>query len=139
MGSDDTPYNRADVNTSRTAAFKLTVATGAFLLFLVQPMAARFLLPWFGGAPSVWSTCLLFFQAALLAGYVYAHLTRRLGPGRQARLHLLLLAAAIVTLPIVPSPAWKPADPSHPAGRILLLLTVTVGLPYVLLAATAPM
>src|SRR6476620_5472721 len=102
-------------------------------------MAARFLLPWFGGSPSVWSTCLLFFQAALLAGYVYAHLTRRLGPGRQARVHLVLLAIALATLPIIPSPAWKPADPSHPSGRILLLLSATVGLPYVLLAATAPM
>jgi hypothetical protein len=127
------------VRSVRVAAFQLTIAIGAFLLFLVEPMAARFLLPWFGGSPSVWSTCLLFFQAALLAGYVYAHLTRRLGPGRQARLHLVLLVVAIATLPIIPSPAWKPADPSHPAGRILLLLTGTVGLPYVLLAATAPM
>jgi hypothetical protein len=127
------------VRTANAAAFQLTIAIGAFLLFLVEPMAARFLLPWFGGSPSVWSTCLLFFQAALLAGYVYAHLTRRLGPGRQARLHLVLLVVAIATLPIIPSPAWKPVDPSHPAGRILLLLTATVGLPYVLLAATAPM
>ena len=124
---------------SEAVPFQLTVATGAFLLFLVQPMAARFLLPWFGGAPSVWSTCLLFFQAALLGGYVYAHLTRRLGPAKQARLHLVLLVLALVTLPIGPSPAWKPVDASHPAARILLLLTATVGLPYVLLSATAPM
>lgn len=127
------------MKTAHAAAFQLTIAIGAFLLFLVEPMAARFLLPWFGGAPSVWSTCLLFFQAALLGGYVYAHLTRRLGPGRQARLHMLLLALAVLTLPIVPSPSWKPTDPSHPAGRILLLLSATVGLPYLLLAATAPM
>jgi hypothetical protein len=127
------------VRTASAAAFQLTIAIGAFLLFLVEPMAARFLLPWFGGSPSVWSTCLLFFQAALLGGYVYAHVTRRLGPGGQARLHLILLAAAILTLPIVPSPSWKPTDPSHPAGKILLLLTATVGLPYMLLAATAPM
>ena len=127
------------MRTANAAAFQLTIAIGAFLLFLVEPMAARFLLPWFGGSPSVWSTCLLFFQAALLAGYVYAHVTRRLGPGRQARLHMVLLAAALLTLPIIPSPAWKPTDPSHPAGKILLLLTATVGLPYVLLAATAPM
>ena len=124
---------------THAAAFQLTIAIGAFLLFLVEPMAARFLLPWFGGSPSVWSTCLLFFQAALLAGYVYAHLTRRLGPGRQARLHMLLLLLALLTLPIVPSPAWKPTDPTHPAARILLLLSATVGLPYLLLAATAPM
>jgi hypothetical protein len=127
------------VRTASAAAFQLTIAIGAFLLFLIEPMAARFLLPWFGGSPSVWSTCLLFFQAALLGGYVYAHITRRLGPGRQARLHLVLLATALLTLPIIPSPAWKPTDPSHPAGKILLLLAATVGLPYVLLAATAPM
>jgi hypothetical protein len=120
-------------------AFQLTVTLGAFLLFLVQPMAARFLLPWFGGAPSVWSTCLLFFQAALLAGYGYAHLARRLGPRRQAQVHIALLVLAIATLPITPSAAWKPEDAGTPAGRILLLLTATVGLPYVLLAATAPM
>jgi len=112
---------------------------GAFLLFLVQPMAARFLLPWFGGSPSVWSTCLLFFQTALLAGYVYAHLTKRLGLATQAKLHVVLLLLAVATLPIIPSPAWKPVDASQPVGRILLLLTATVGLPYVLLAATAPM
>ena len=127
------------MKTANAAAFELTLAVGAFLLFLVQPMAARFLLPWFGGSPSVWSTCLLFFQAALLGGYVYAHLTRRLGPARQAKLHLVLLLLAIVTLPIVPSPSWKPVGASYPAARILLLLTATVGLPYVLLAATAPM
>ncbi len=127
------------MRTTNAAPFQLTIAVGAFLLFLVEPMAARFLLPWFGGSPSVWSTCLLFFQAALLGGYVYAHLTRRLGPGKQARLHLVLLVVALATLPIIPSPSWKPTDPSHPAGKILLLLSVTVGLPYVLLAATAPM
>jgi hypothetical protein len=127
------------VRSANAAPFQLTIAVGAFLLFLVEPMAARFLLPWFGGSPSVWSTCLLFFQAALLGGYVYAHLTRRLGPAKQARLHLVLLAVALATLPIIPSPSWKPTDPGHPAGKILLLLTVTVGLPYVLLAATAPM
>jgi hypothetical protein len=127
------------VRTAHAAPFQLTIAVGAFLLFLVEPMAARFLLPWFGGSPSVWSTCLLFFQAALLGGYIYAHLTRRLGPGGQARLHLVLLAVALATLPILPPPSWKPVDPSHPAGKILLLLTATVGLPYFLLAATAPM
>src|SRR5260221_9209920 len=86
------------------------VGLGAFLLFLVQPMAARFILPWFGGGPTVWSTCLLFFQVALLAGYGYAHLSRRLPLRRQAQLHLTLLFLAALTLPIAPSAAWKPAD-----------------------------
>jgi len=127
------------VRAPRVLAFQLTVTLAAFLLFLVQPMAARFLLAWFGGAPSVWSTCLLFFQAALLAGYAYAHVTRRLGPRRQAQVHIALLVLAIATLPITPSAAWKPDDADSPSGRILLLLTATVGLPYLLLAATAPM
>src|SRR6188508_1079443 len=91
------------------------IGLGAFLLFLVQPMAARFILPWFGGGPAVWSTCLLFFQTALLAGYAYAHLTRRLGLARQARLHLALLFLAALTLPIAPSAAWKPVDAGAPA------------------------
>ena len=121
------------------APLYVAVALGAFLLFLVQPMAARFILPWFGGGPTVWSTCLLFFQVALLAGYGYAHLTRRLGLARQARLHLVLLFLAALTLPIAPSAAWSPSDGGVPSARILLLLAATVGAPYVVLAATAPL
>ena len=115
------------------------VALGAFLLFLVQPMAARFILPWFGGGPAVWSSCLVFFQVALLAGYGYAHVTRRLSLAGQARLHVALLALAALTLPIAPSAAWSASDPAAPAARILLVLAVTVGAPYVVLAATAPL
>lgn len=120
-------------------ALYIAVALGAFLLFLVQPMAARFILPWFGGGPAVWSTCLLFFQVALLAGYAYAHLTRRLSLVRQTRLHLALLGLAMLTLPIAPSAAWAAHETGAPALRILLLLTATVGAPYVVLAATAPL
>jgi hypothetical protein len=115
------------------------IGLGAFLLFLVQPMAARFILPWFGGGPTVWSTCLLFFQVALLAGYGYAHLSRRLSLRHQAQLHFALLFLAALTLPIAPSPAWKPVDAGAPAARILFLLAATVGAPYVVLAATAPL
>jgi hypothetical protein len=120
-------------------ALYIAVALGAFLLFLVQPMAARFILPWFGGGPAVWSSCLLFFQVALLAGYAYAHVTRRLSLVRQTRLHLTLLGLAILTLPIAPSASWAAQETGAPAARILLLLTVTVGAPYVVLAATAPL
>lgn len=112
---------------------------GAFLLFLVQPMAARFILPWFGGAPTVWSACLLFFQIALLAGYAYAHVTRRLALAHQARLHLALLALAALALPIVPSADWQPDGANAPALRILLLLAATLGIPYIVLAATPPL
>lgn len=115
------------------------IGLGAFLLFLVQPMAARFILPWFGGGPMVWSTCLLFFQVALLAGYGYAHLSRRFSLRGQAQLHLALLCLAALTLPIAPSAAWQPPDADAPAARILLLLAVTLGAPYVVLAATAPL
>jgi spermidine synthase len=120
-------------------AFHLAIFTSAFLLFLVQPLIAKQILPWFGGAPSVWSTCLVFFQLALVAGYGYAHLTRRLGIRRQVGLHLLLVLAAIALLPIAPSAAFKPAATDDPSLRVFQLLSTSVGIPYVLLAATAPM
>ncbi len=121
------------------AAFALASFFGAYLLFQIQPIMARQILPWFGGASAVWSTCLVFFQGGLVAGYVYAHLTRRLGVRRQAVLHLALLAVAAVALPIEISPDWKPADPGAPVTRVLGLLALTVGGPYLLLAATAPL
>src|SRR5512135_2364264 len=90
----------------------------------------RFILPWFGGTPAVWSVCLLFFQAALLAGYAYAHWLRR------PRLHILLLAATLAFLPVIPA---RPAMTDAPSPQILLLLAITVGAPYFLLSATAPL
>ncbi len=102
-------------------------------------MLAKAILPWFGGAPAVWTTCLLFFQSLLLAGYAYAHLGRRLGPRRQAVVHVALLALSLLALPVLPSDAWKPADGDQPALRILGLLTGTVGAPFLLLASTAPL
>ena len=119
--------------------FHLATFAGAFLLFLVQPLMAKQILPWFGGAPAVWTTCLLFFQVGLVGGYLYAHVSRRLGRRLQVWVHLSLLAAAILMLPIIASPAWKPPDASQPALRLLGLLTVTVAFPYVMLSATAPL
>ena len=120
--------------------YAATIFLSAFLLFEVQPMIGKIILPWFGGSASVWSTCLLFFQASLLAGYLYAHFsTRYLKPRQQALLHISLLAVSIALLPILPSPDWKPAHPGDPSGRILLLLTATIGLPYVLLSTTSPL
>ncbi len=101
--------------------FALTIFSSAFLLFQVQPLIGKFILPWFGGGPAVWTTCLLFFQALLLAGYAYAHLIARyLEPRLQAICHLALLLAALAMLPIIPDPGWKPAFPrksdrAHPA------------------------
>ena len=119
--------------------FYVAVFLGAFLLFLVQPLMAKQILPWFGGGSVVWASCLLFFQVALVAGYAYAHVSRRLGVRRQVWLHLILLVVALVTLPITPAAAWKPIDGAAPVSRVLGVLTLTVGVPYVLLAATAPM
>ena len=121
-------------------AFSLTIFWGAFLLFLVQPLIARFILPWFGGGPAVWTTCMLFFQLLLLGGYAYAHFSiSRLTPRRQVITHLILLAIAVALLPITPGDGWKPTDGSHAAGHILLLLLASLGLPYLVLSATGPL
>ena len=114
--------------------YAATIFLSSFLLFLVQPLIARLILPWFGGSAAVWTTCMLFFQALLLAGYGYAHLLeKKLGRGRlQPIIHTALLAAAVATLPISPSEAWKPGGDEEPISRILLLLGASVGLPYLL-------
>jgi len=120
--------------------YAITIFLSSFLLFLVQPLIARLILPWFGGTAAVWTTCMLFFQCVLLAGYAYAHgTTARLSPRAQAILHTVLLAAAVATLPIQPDTAWKPAGDSEPITRILLLLGATVGLPYLLISSTSPL
>ncbi|MGE5277457.1 MAG: ferrichrome ABC transporter permease [Acidobacteriota bacterium] len=127
----------------------LTIFLGAFLLFEVEPVVAKHILPWFGGAPAVWTTCLLFFQFVLLAGYLYAHaVIRLLSPSAQRALHLCLLGLSLVLLgacaaswgsPILADAAWKPAGTASPVPRILALLTVSVGLPYFLLSTTGPL
>jgi len=116
-----------------------TIFLSAFLLFLVQPIIAKQILPWFGGAATVWTTCLVFFQSVLLAGYAYADATTRLGTRRQAGLHIALLIASLATLPILASDDWKPAGDEEPITRILLLLACTIGLPYFLLSTTTPL
>ena len=120
--------------------FALTIFTGAFLLFQVQPLIGKYILPWFGGSPGVWTTCMLFFQALLLGGYAYAHFsTTRLTPRRQVLVHLALLLLAVLLLPITPSESWKPTAGGDPVLRILLLLTVTLGLLYFVLSSTGPL
>lgn len=111
----------------------------AYLLFSVQPLMARAVLPWFGGTASVWTTSLLFYQALLFGGYLYAHLGRRLGMRRQVILHMALLGASLLALPITPAEAWKPTGPESPAWRLIALLTMSVGAPYLLLAGTTPL
>jgi spermidine synthase len=120
--------------------YAITIFLGAFLLFQIQPLMGKFILPWYGGLPSAWTGCLIFFQGGLLAGYLYAHLlVRHLAPRTQAILHTVLLASCLALLPIVPGPEWKPAAGTHSMSGIFALLGVSVGLPYLLLASTGPM
>ena len=116
------------------------IFVSAFLLFQLQPMIAKAILPWFGGSAAVWGTCLMFFQAVLFLGYLYAHwLTHQVSPKWQWRVHGLLLLASVALLPVLPSAAWKPSGTEDPSSRILLLLSATVGLPYFLLSSTSPL
>lgn len=121
------------------AIYALTVFLSAFLLFLVQPLIAKLILPWFGGSAVVWNTAMLFFQMLLLAGYAYAHFTiNRVKPKQQFILHSVLLVLAIFT-PALP-PEWlKPSGEDAPVIPILLVLGVTIGLPYFLLSSTSPL
>lgn len=120
--------------------FAVSIFTGAFLLFQVQPLIGKYILPWFGGGPGVWTTCLLFFQTLLLGGYAYAHFsTTYLKPRTQAVLHMVLLGIALALLPIAPAESWKAQVAGEPVWRILFLLTGTIGLPYFVLSATGPL
>lgn len=120
--------------------FALTIFTGAFLLFLVQPLIGKYILPWFGGTPGVWTTCMLFFQLVLLGGYAYAHfLSRWFKPRGQAVVHLALLLVSVAVLPIIPAEAWKPKPGDTPITHILLLLGATIGLPYFVVSTTGPL
>jgi len=118
------------------ALYACTIFLGAFLLFEVQPLVAKEILPWFGGSAGVWTTCMLFFQLLLLGGYAYAHALSR---SRHQWIHGLLLVASLVTLRIIPWAVFKPLDGREPVARILLLLVVTVGLPYFALSSTSPL
>ncbi len=128
--------------------YALTIFLSAFLLFQVQPLMGKYLLPWFGGAPAVWTTCMLFFQVLLLGGYAYAHWTvSHLDPRVQRRVQVGLLfastALAVLLLfvwksPILPPAAWKPNGAASPTTHILGLLGAGVGLPYFLLSTTSP-
>jgi len=118
----------------------LTTSLSAFLLFSVQPLIAKQIVPWFGGTSAVWTLCLVFFQSLLTAGYAYSDwTTRRLGRRSQAALHFGLLALSLISLPIVAGDRWKPAGGEEPSWQILALLGTTIGLPYFLLSTTSPL
>ena len=118
--------------------YSMTLALSAGLVFLIQPMFAKFVLPSFGSTPAVWNTSLVFFQTALLLAYLYAHAsTRRLGVRRQAALHLVLVVLAAVALPIVAPDDFRPGE--APVLSLLGLLALSVGLPFFIVSSTAPL
>ncbi|MFP6577036.1 MAG: hypothetical protein VB912_17880, partial [Pirellulaceae bacterium] len=118
----------------------ITILLSAFLLFQVQPVISKMILPWFGGSTAVWTTCMLFFQVMLVAGYAYAHgLSQLKSRHLQMMVHVALIIVAAITLPITPSERFKPTDGSQPTLRILLLLTLNIGLPFFVLSATGPL
>jgi hypothetical protein len=116
-----------------------TIFLSAFLLFLIQPVLAKQILPWFGGAAVVWTTCMVFFQLVLLLGYAYAHVLSRLDSRKQLAIHAVLLAVSLAFLPVTPDASWKPHGGENPVAGILALLFATVGLPYFLLSSTSPL
>ena len=128
--------------------YTLTVFLGAFLLFQVELIIGKYILPWFGGASAIWITCMLFFQALLLAGYAYGHLLDRAGARAQSRLHRVFLFLSVLVLiaqfalwhsPLTLDSSWKPSAQGNPVLQIFVLLIVSVGFPYFVLAATAPL
>jgi spermidine synthase len=120
--------------------YGLTIFLSAFLLFQVQPMIGKMILPWFGGSASVWTTCMLFFQVLLLLGYAYSHYVIEFrSPRSQSYVHIGLLVLSLLFLPLAASADWRPTGHENPTLRILLLLSVSIGLPYLVLSTTGPL
>jgi hypothetical protein len=131
------------------SVYLVSIFLSALLLFQVQPMIAKYILPWFGGITAVWSTVMLFFQVLLTGGYAYGHyLVDRISTGRQWKLHIALLAASVLIMlglafvwasPITPPASWKPQTVDNPIGHIFLLLLISIGLPYFMLSTNSPL
>lgn len=120
--------------------FALTVFISAFLLFQVQPLIGKVLLPWFGGTPSVWSASMLVFQWLLFAGYAYAHIvTRSLRPAQQAWAQVLVLTVGLALLPILPRNDWKPVGSEHPWMNVVGIVLGSVGWPFFVLSTSGPL
>ncbi len=133
MSSDEPPRERAGRGAGLVAVF-----LSAFLAFQIQPLIGKYVLPWYGGSAAVWTTCLVFFQVLLFCGYLYAHFVSRLPARAQAAIHVPLLVVACL-IPIAPHASWKPVGDESPLPRIVAMLSTTVGLPYLALAATGPL
>jgi len=119
--------------------FAITIFISSFLLFLVQPIIAKQILPWFGGTSAVWTTCLTFFQVALLLGYMYSDWIQRFSPKKQGIFHCIVICVSLIFLPIIANPDWKPINSEEPIIHILGLLFFTIGLPYFVLSTTGPL
>lgn len=120
--------------------YAATIFISAFLLFQIQPMISKAILPWFGGTPAVWTTCLLFFQSLLFAGYAYAHFSNTwLQRRQQAILHIAVIITAVALLRVLPDSSWEPRGDGNPTWQILVMLALTIGLPYFVLSATGPL
>lgn len=125
---------------SNRLLFVFAIACSAFLVFLIQPMVGKRLLPWYGGAPGVWTLCLAFYQTTLFAGYAYAHGLMRIGrPRLELCIHTTLFIAALLVLPVLPNDAWRPWSSADATAGILLSLTANVALPFLFLSATGPL
>lgn len=130
----------APARTAPPALFAVTVFTSAALVFLVQPMVAKLVLPLLGGSPSVWNTSMAFFQLALLAGYFYAHLLQRIPSVRgQATAHIAALLVAAIALPLRVNELAGPPSSDHPNLWLLAVLALSIGAPFAILSATAPL
>lgn len=137
---DDTPTPTGLARPSGVPLYAITIFVSAFLLFQVQPLIGRFILPWFGGAAGVWTTALMFFQVTLLIGYLYAHLVvDKLAIRTQVIVHLVLVGIAIAALPIIPEDSLAPDGTESPTIGILILLSLTVGVPYLVLSTSGPL
>ncbi len=134
-----TPRKPQPTRLSAIALYAATIFLGSFLLFQIQPVIARFILPWFGGSPAVWTTCMVFFQALLILGYGYAHLLGNAAPKTQCIMHLGLLMISVVMLEIQPDGALKPTGTESPIASILFLLATHIGIPYLALSSTSPL
>ncbi len=129
-----------DVYDGGMIRYGFTIFLSAFLLFQIQPMIARFILPWFGGTAAVWTTCMMFFQVVLLLGYLYSHLLRRTFSPKWAWLiHLVLLAITVCLLTVAPPERLKPAGDENLTVAIIQTLALTIGLPFFVLSTTGPL
>ena len=128
-------FSQDSASSSRRVLFVVAILASAFLIFLVQPMVGKRILPWFGGVPSVWTLCLAFYQTTLFFGYAYAHLLVRFAtPKLQLGIHAIFIVAALAAMPVLPGDTWKPiGQAASPSLYIFQMLTSNVALPFLVL------